>query len=70
MQMLRARSNGFFGGAPTYDREGEASDHARHGEGGNSIFLVPQSATIYMIDNGRILKGESPYRNALGETFS
>lgn len=52
------------------ESEGEMSYHARHCEGGNSIFLVPQSATIYLIDQGRILRGESPYRNALGETFS
>lgn len=50
--------------------EGELSWHARHCEGGNAIFLIPQSATIFMIDQGRIIRGESPYRNALGETFS
>ena len=59
-----------FGPASDFEAEGEACYHARHCEGGNSIFLVPQSATIYMIDQGRILKGESPYRNSLGETFS
>ena len=54
----------------TMEEEGVMSWHARHNEGGNSIFLIPQSATIYMIDQGRILRGESPYRNELGETFS
>ena len=53
-----------------WSMEGELSYHARHCEGGNSIFLVPQQGTIYMVDQGRILKGESPYRNALGEVYS
>ena len=68
--LVRRQGNPFFGGTSTFEAEGEASYHARHCEGGNAIFLVPQSATIYMIDQGRILKGESPYRNTLGETFS
>ena len=61
-----------FGGAADvqYKPEGEMCYHARHCEGGNSIFLVPQSATIYMVDNGRVQRSESPYRNTLGETFS
>ena len=52
------------------EMEGTLSWHARHCEGGNCIFLIPQSARIIMLDQGRILQGESPYRNALGETFS
>ena len=57
-------------GNVAYSVEGEMSYHARYCEGGNAIFLVPQSATIFMVDQGRILRGESPYRNSLGETFS
>ena len=52
------------------ETEGEMSWHARHCEGGHAIFLIPQHAKIIMIDQGRILAGESPYRNSLGETYS
>ena len=44
--------------------------HARHCEGGNAIFIIPQSATVYLVDQGRVVKSDSPYRNTLGETFS
>ena len=57
-------------GSSSFHMEGEMSYHARHCEGGASIFLVPQSALIYLIDRGRIIKSDSPYRNELGETFS
>ena len=50
--------------------EGELTYHARMCEGGSCIFLVPQKAQIYFVDQGRILKGDSPYRNQLGESFS
>jgi len=74
MQKLveRRNSNQFFMSSPEGEMhmEGELSYHARHCEGGNSIFLVPQQGTIYMVDQGRILKGDSPYRNALGEVFN
>ena len=39
-------------------------------EGGCSIFLVPSTAEVYIVDQGRISKFDSFYRNALGETFS
>ena len=32
--------------------------------------MVPQTAQIYLIDSGRASYGDSPYRNALGETFN
>jgi len=60
----------FSGDISNLETEGELSYHARYCEGGNSIFLVPQNAEIFMIDQGRILRGDSPYRNALGEAFS
>ena len=50
--------------------EGELSYHARMFEGGCSIFLIPQTAQIYLIDAGRASYGDSPYRNTLGETFN
>ena len=70
-KLVRRNENGMgiFGGS-VLEAEGEMSYHSRVCEGGNSIFLCPQNAQIFMIDQGRIVKGESPYRNALGETFS
>ena len=69
MKKLLERRDRFMGAA-TLHMEGEMSYHARHCEGGTSIFLVPQSALVYLIDHGRIIKSDSPYRNSLGETFS
>lgn len=39
-------------------------------EGGCSIYVVPSTAQVYLVDDGRIAKYDSFYRNALGETFS
>lgn len=50
--------------------EGELSYHARKEEGGCSIFVVPSTAEVYMIDSGRLTKYDSFYRNSLGEAFS
>ena len=71
-KLLKRRENvmNFFGGSDIVLPEGELSYHARYCEGGNSIFLNPQEAKIFIVDQGRILNGDSPYRNALGETFS
>ena len=50
--------------------EGELSYHARISEGGCSVFVVPSTSEVILIDNGRITYYDSFYRNALGETFS
>jgi hypothetical protein len=50
--------------------EGELSYHARVVEGGTSIFIVPSTAEMYLIDAGRIQKYLSLYRNNLGEVYS
>ncbi len=52
------------------DKEGELSYHARHWEGGVSAFLLPSSAEVYLIDDGRMCSFDSFYRNRLGEVFS
>jgi hypothetical protein len=46
------------------------SYHARTAEGGCSIFVVPSTAEVMLVDSGRITRFDSFYRNALGETFS
>ncbi len=53
-----------------YDKEGELSYHARHWEGGSSAFLLPSTAEVLLIDDGRICNFDSFYRNRLGEVFS
>ena len=50
--------------------EGELSYHARHWEGGATAFLIPSSAEVLLVDNGRICDYDSFYRNRLGEVFS
>ena len=66
---IKNRQN-FFSMLPEADKkEGCLSYHARMFEGGCSVFLIPQTAQIYMIDSGRAATGDSPYRNNLGETF-
>ena len=50
--------------------EGELSYHARVVEGGNAPFIVPTTGEIYLVDQGRISKKESFYRNSLGEVFN
>ena len=57
-------------GAIKLSREGELCYHARKAEGGCSIFVVPSTAEVIMVDEGRIARFDSFYRNALGETFS
>ena len=37
--------------------EGELSYHARLWEGGCSAFILPENGDIYLIDEGRIVKG-------------
>ena len=37
--------------------EGELSYHARVWEGGCSAFLIPENGDVYLIDDGRIVKG-------------
>jgi hypothetical protein len=59
-----------FFGPLSIKTEGELSYHARVSEGGCSIFVVPSTAEVYMIDEGRLTKYDSFYRNALGEAFS
>jgi hypothetical protein len=46
--------------------EGELSYHARVWEGGCSIFLVPSLGEVLMIDDGRIARYDTFYRNELG----
>ena len=50
--------------------EGELSYHARFWEGGASAFIAPNTAEIFLVDNGRICESDSFYRNRLGEVFS
>lgn len=50
--------------------EGELTYHAREMEGGCSIFLKPQTGEVFAIDDGRIARLDSPYRNNLGEVFN
>lgn len=52
------------------DLEGELCYHARHWEGGASAFLLPGTAEVFLIDDGRICSYDSFYRNKLGEVFS
>lgn len=51
-------------------REGELSYHARKAEGGCSLFIVPSTSEVILVDCGRITHFDSFYRNLLGETFS
>jgi hypothetical protein len=50
--------------------EGELTYHARVWEGGCSAFIKPSTGEVFLIDNGRICKYDSFYRNDLGEVFS
>ena len=50
--------------------ERELSYHARYWEGGSSAFLIPSTGDVLMIDDGRIAKTDSFYRNELGAEFS
>ena len=47
--------------------EGELSYHARTSEGGCSAFIIPSTAEIFLVDEGRSCLSESFYRNKLGE---
>jgi hypothetical protein len=49
--------------------EGELSYHARVVEGGAAAFIAPSTGEVFLIDQGRIVKRESFYRNSLGETY-
>lgn len=50
--------------------EGELTYHARYWEGGCSIFLLPSTSEVILIDDGRICNYDSFYRNKLGAAFS
>lgn len=52
------------------NREGELSYHARHWEGGASAFLLPSTAEVILLDEGRMCNFDSFFRNRLGEVFS
>jgi hypothetical protein len=45
------------------------SYHARAWEGGCSIFLVPSTAEVILVDQGRSTPTISFYRNQVGDTF-
>lgn len=49
--------------------EGELSYHARMEEGGSSIFIIPSTGEIILIDQGRIMRNDGFYRNKFGEVF-
>ncbi len=58
-----------FGLDDVKNKEGELSYHARHWEGGCSVFVMPSTGQVFMIDNGRIAETDSFYRNEVGGQF-
>ena len=50
--------------------EGELSYHARVVEGGCSAYIIPSTAEIFLVDDGRSCLAESFYRNSLGEEYT
>jgi len=50
--------------------EKELSYHARYWEGGCSVFLLPNTSQVIMIDDGRIAEYDSFYRNDVGASFN
>ena len=50
--------------------EGEMSYHARHCEGGTSVFILPTTGEVFLVNEGRICRYDSFYRNNLGEVYN